>query len=30
VSRGPVSCTHLNDLFRTLADVTALVDLLPN
>jgi hypothetical protein len=25
VSRGPVSCTHLNDLFRSLADVELLV-----
>jgi Protein of unknown function (DUF2889) len=29
VSRGPVSCTHLNDLMRTLADIPHLVELLP-
>jgi hypothetical protein len=30
VSRGPVSCTHLNDLYRTMADIASLVDLLPD
>lgn len=30
VSRGPVSCTHLNDLFRSLADVSCLVAHLPS
>ena len=29
LSRGPVSCTHLNDLFRSLADVPVLARLLP-
>ena len=28
LSRGPVSCTHLNDLFRSLADVGELASLL--
>jgi len=28
VSRGPASCTHLNDLFRSLADVAVLVPLI--
>jgi len=29
LSRGPASCTHLNDLLRSLADVTVLVNYLP-
>lgn len=29
LSRGPVSCTHLNDLYRSLADVPVLAQLLP-
>jgi hypothetical protein len=29
VSAGPVSCTHLNDLYRTVADVNLLVGYLP-
>jgi hypothetical protein len=30
LSRGPASCTHLNDLFRSLADVATLIELLPS
>jgi hypothetical protein len=29
VSRGPVSCTHLNDVFRSLADAGTVVAHLP-
>jgi Protein of unknown function (DUF2889) len=29
ISHGPISCTHLNDLYRSLADVPALAGALP-